>query len=1231
MSDLKARVWLHSNPTTPKRVLLGATIAFTSILDEAAVLTATVPLALADDLPTPFYASVELRAAGGDWYSPRNDLFTFRERTVNEKDPARFADFTGRLYVADRLEGNLIGPTIATEGSVTWNAASAGGVIADIMTRVPGHGVARNFTPAVDSAGVSWPSADIDDKTAQVYSSTASIMAALTKGGYCTWYGQGTELRLLVPGNGATRKTLLTEGAESVSVTESVADTASIFFVVTDTDVPVQTVTRAELGAGPRAAVVTVAGATTPDIALKMATPLIDAASRVRRQVTITFDAGKLPARPFLDFQLGDDFDVQGRTLRLVSVQITSGENTKVQLTFGEIFYTLAAKLAGRTASLTLGTGGTTIGRPLPATGSAPAGKTGAPNVPQLRSHLSMVFVRWDGMLTTGKPGASFETVVVEAAAAAGGPWFRVGQDFTRGEAVFPAEQVGVQLDQNVYVRLRSVNTKGVLSDPSGVAVVKVAGIALPDVAGDITDAIQNALNAAIKAGVTADGKNRIVVSLLTPVAPEGVPFRQGDLWYVLDPTDQSRFMAVRVFNGSVWNPYKIVADGLLIPGSVGGTLIEDGSVTSTKVNAVEIWANNAWLNQAVVTLLTAGRIQTYMLNVAAQLPSGSPVNRFPYRMGEGIADTAGIAVAIANGSAATHGNEGNRVEANPNGIHLRVPAGATRAISGITPWLPVPVGRKIYWKSSHWIAAAGGKVVLQLATRDKFGNLITWNDGGDLVSNGEGIVQLSDTAAEYGVLVMMIPPAPGVATDAQIIGLNIFEVVGNGQGVEISPGGLRFFNDDGDQVISLGTWGNDLLSISKKNDLGEDITVAAIDENGDSSFQNVDVSYDATFQGAQLVGSFAASQTNGVDLTDVPMFDRLGRGVIAVGDVGADAWEQVTHRRAALASFTVELRAGRKYRAEFIGNLVSEWTAAGGGDQLSMEIHWSTNTQSISNPQTAGGGWSHARILNAGAETGVDMTYPYIPFGEFHVGADGEYNFLVSLYNPAARQYSLYPGAWSQNRPRIAIVDLMPREAYSFDDFISRAYVPSAGGSSGSTTPVAPKTVTRTWSATWSVLWGPSGSVRPAGGSMYDDGRMLQGGNRSLGSGRAGRVGFPALGISGKTIKGAWLRVKVRHTGQSTGSTLRIGTHGNTSEPGGSSPNSANTFSKKVVKGQDLWIPIPQSLWPAIASGAIRGFQFGGPDVNTGKDDYVILDGHPGSNAASSNAVRPQMKITYQ
>lgn len=384
----------YKTPTTPDYVIQDLDLTWTGVADEAATVQVKVSDLVAEKLETPFYAAIEVLGEG-EWVKPRNDLFVFHELDRDEKDPARVRTFVGVLYVADRASVTYLTEGGA-DGSTTWKNASAGAVVADILTRKAGHGITRTFTATVDSNGTPWPAADKTDQTFAQLSSVASVISALAKGAYCQWWAQGTELKLELVNSGVDRTSIpIGPGASSITPRESTTETASVFYVISDQPgVPMQTVTRPELGAGRREAIVTVAGATTVDVALRMAQPIIDRAAQRRLEYTVIYDAENLPAKPLIDFQLGDKFAILGTTHRLVGIQIskTSGRIT-VRLTFGERFLTLAAKIAARTAQISFGTLNLTGGSGTPVAPGVvlPAAEPEAPTALAVASNVGAV------------------------------------------------------------------------------------------------------------------------------------------------------------------------------------------------------------------------------------------------------------------------------------------------------------------------------------------------------------------------------------------------------------------------------------------------------------------------------------------------------------------------------------------------------------------------------------------------------------------------------------------------------------------------------------------------------------------------------------------------------------------------------------------------------------------------------------------------------------------------
>lgn len=141
-------------------------------------------------------------------------------------------------------------------------------------------------------------------------------------------------------------------------------------------------------------------------------------------------------------------------------------------------------------------------------------------------------------------------------------------------------------------------------------------GVGAGQKAQEALDKAEDAIADAAEATATADGKNRVTASNAEPTYPNPA---QGDLWYVLDSED--RVTGVRVWNGTEWVAYSLVADQILVPGSVGGILIGDGQITGPKIAAETITAENIAADALQVARLDVGRFGD---NLAPPVESGS-------------------------------------------------------------------------------------------------------------------------------------------------------------------------------------------------------------------------------------------------------------------------------------------------------------------------------------------------------------------------------------------------------------------------------------------------------------------------------------------------------------------------------------------------------------------------------------------------------------------------------
>ncbi len=166
-------------------------------------------------------------------------------------------------------------------------------------------------------------------------------------------------------------------------------------------------------------------------------------------------------------------------------------------------------------------------------------------------------------------------------------------------------------------------------------AAIEAAQAELAGMDGKISDAVDTAISQL----ETPDGGNHIYASADEPTAPEG-GFQAGDLWYQTNA--DSQIAAVKVWNGSVWNGYDLVANSLLVAGSVGSTLIEDGAVTTAKITAGAVTAD-----QIAANTITGNEIKAASVDVNNIASDDILCKKLTAVSGQGYAEVTGGALKI--------------------------------------------------------------------------------------------------------------------------------------------------------------------------------------------------------------------------------------------------------------------------------------------------------------------------------------------------------------------------------------------------------------------------------------------------------------------------------------------------------------------------------------------------------------------------------------------------------
>lgn len=166
-------------------------------------------------------------------------------------------------------------------------------------------------------------------------------------------------------------------------------------------------------------------------------------------------------------------------------------------------------------------------------------------------------------------------------------------------------------------------------------AEIKAAQDELAGMDGKISDAVDTAISQL----ETPDGGNHIYAGADEPTPPKD-GFKAGDLWYQTNASGQ--IAAVKVWNGTQWNGYDLVANSILVAGSVGSTLIADGAVTTAKITAKAITAD-----QIAANTITGEEIKAASVDVNSIASDDIICKKLTAVSGQGYAEVTGGALKI--------------------------------------------------------------------------------------------------------------------------------------------------------------------------------------------------------------------------------------------------------------------------------------------------------------------------------------------------------------------------------------------------------------------------------------------------------------------------------------------------------------------------------------------------------------------------------------------------------
>lgn len=234
------------------------------------------------------------------------------------------------------------------------------------------------------------------------------------------------------------------------------------------------------------------------------------------------------------------------------------------------------------------------------------------PSKPAVTSKLGVVTVHWDGRTAAGTSMESdFDHIEVGEGATTAGMRVISATQAGQGDYVITGLAIG---SKHSYA-LRSVDHAGNRSAWSAIASVTVASAVPQETLDSINQDIAKAEAEAKAAKTTADGKNKVFTQAVEPAHSK---LTNGDLWQKLDTS--GHISSVNVWNGSKFVAYSLVADSLLVPGSVNGSvLIKDGSVEAKniKIGNGEILTELLKARKIVTDDVEAGQFKGYVFTGA--------------------------------------------------------------------------------------------------------------------------------------------------------------------------------------------------------------------------------------------------------------------------------------------------------------------------------------------------------------------------------------------------------------------------------------------------------------------------------------------------------------------------------------------------------------------------------------------------------------------------------------
>ncbi|MEU5428479.1 hypothetical protein AB0H73_23230 [Streptomyces olivoreticuli] len=548
-----------------------------------------------------------------------------------------------------------------------------------------------------------------------------------------------------------------------------------------------------------------------------------------------------------------------------------------------------------------------------------------------------------------------------------------------------------------------------------------------------------------------------------------------------------------------------------------------------------------------------------------------------------------GFETGGAESRIATLGLPWARIETGGHDSDRCLTIGTTGGSDRWFPYDPFPVlGGDLYWLAVHYRCSknwAGTGVSISLVWKDATGKIL---DTGTVAApqpqadSGWRRITGKCRAPEGAVRAeARLETAGGTAGSVSFDNAECRSIMTSavtGERAEIAPDGVRLYDGQGEQVISLVTGAPNYLSLTSH----DGTSVASIAEDGAAGFQSLAVAGNLTWRGDNLE----------------TILDRLPRGVIAYNRQTAQVTTTATE--VGWVELPFEADPTRMYRIVLDAHAMP--SVAGGELRLRLR-DGGTKAPDLNSPviQSAvyqlarNTSWQRCRLelVRSGEALGAGLHRLLFTYDNKE-GPSGQYVRMIG----------------GESNPAVLYVeDIGPK--------IPETGGLNAVGGSGGTKP-DPKPVPQQYTKTYQAAWSGSYDRRSSYSSFYGD-KLMQGYYSENHGTLAALAGFPAdvaKDLSGATIQRVEVYLYFDHWYSSSGGTAVLKTHGHSSRPSSFASNSA---SKTVSWGRNegKWVDITGLFDPAKTRGIAL-------DPNSTSDTYY------GRAHGVGQANPPQLKITY-